>query len=406
MPKLSSAETPPEKSSDCLPVSTMALSGVMTRMPLVCMSIVASAFQYGWAPTLMPATTMLISPPAWVNSMIRLSARATQSMFSVPESIEIRAPADRANHSTGTCICSARSSAAMIARALGLGDRAEGSAAGRRRARTRVTPSGCSAVGVVTTAAMMPALLRPYGPVDRDERPGVVEVVLDDRAAVAGDHRLQLVGVDQAAAAGADDLLGVVVERLEPLGRRLPRRRRRRRSRAGSGTGREMGDGAVVGAGDAALDQDLLDAGAGRQRRDLVLQGGELVEVGLDRSARSCTQTWFMSSRAPGAPRPTATRRIASRQLAMARSTCGSAGDLALLVADDDELAHLGERDEAVVGGVVRGDAVVEQHVLGRLEPGHVEVAQPPQVEAASDHRVHAADQPVLDERRRRSAGR
>ena len=45
MPKLSSAETPPEKSSDCLPVSTMALSGVITRMPLVCMSIVASAFQ-------------------------------------------------------------------------------------------------------------------------------------------------------------------------------------------------------------------------------------------------------------------------------------------------------------------------------------------------------------------------
>ena len=61
----------------------------------------------------MPATTTLISPPAWVNSMIRLSARATQSMFSVPESIEIRAPAERANHSTGTCICSARSSAAM-----------------------------------------------------------------------------------------------------------------------------------------------------------------------------------------------------------------------------------------------------------------------------------------------------
>ena len=74
MPKLSSAETPPEKSSDCLPVSTIALSGVITRMPLVCMSIVASAFQYGWAPTLMPATTMLISPPAWVNSTIRLSA--------------------------------------------------------------------------------------------------------------------------------------------------------------------------------------------------------------------------------------------------------------------------------------------------------------------------------------------
>ena len=85
----------------------------------MCMSIVASAFQYGWAPTLMPATTMLISPPAWVNSMIRRSAAATQSMFSVPESIEIRAPEDSANHSTGTRIRSARSSAAMIRRHSG-----------------------------------------------------------------------------------------------------------------------------------------------------------------------------------------------------------------------------------------------------------------------------------------------
>src|SRR5918912_224282 len=52
----------------------MALSGVMTRMPRVCISIVASAFQYGCAPTLMPLTTMLISPPACVNRTIRGSA--------------------------------------------------------------------------------------------------------------------------------------------------------------------------------------------------------------------------------------------------------------------------------------------------------------------------------------------
>src|SRR5664280_3158895 len=101
MPKLSSAETPPEKSSECLPVSTIALSGVITRIPLVCISIVASAFQYGWAPTLIPATTMLISPPPWVKVTMRRSARATQSMFSVPESIEIRAPADSAMVLTG-----------------------------------------------------------------------------------------------------------------------------------------------------------------------------------------------------------------------------------------------------------------------------------------------------------------
>jgi hypothetical protein len=38
-------------------------------------SIVASAFQYGCAPTLIPATMTLISPPFWVNVMIRRSAR-------------------------------------------------------------------------------------------------------------------------------------------------------------------------------------------------------------------------------------------------------------------------------------------------------------------------------------------
>ncbi len=140
MPKLSSADTPPEKSSDCLPVSTIAESGVITRMPLVCMSIVASAFQYGWAPTLMPATTMLISPPSWVNSTIRLSAAATQSMFSVPDSIEIRAPADSAYHSSGTRIRSARSSAAITRRHSG-SDSAPSDFVGSPSSTTRVTPS-------------------------------------------------------------------------------------------------------------------------------------------------------------------------------------------------------------------------------------------------------------------------
>ena len=73
----------------------------------------------------MPATTTLISPPAWVNSMIRLSALATQSMFSVPESIEMRAPADRANHSTGTPMLLGEVERGDDAGALGLGDGAE-----------------------------------------------------------------------------------------------------------------------------------------------------------------------------------------------------------------------------------------------------------------------------------------
>ena len=222
MPKLSSADTPPEKSSDCFPVSTIALSGVITRMPLVCMSIVASAFQYGCAPTLMPATTTLISPPAWVNSMIRLSPAATQSMFSVPESIEIRAPAESANHSTGTCIRSARSIAAMIREHSG-SETAPSAFVGSPQSTTRVTPSGCRSVGVVTTATRMPALFCPGGRSTGTRAPSVVEVVLDEAALRPGEHTRELVGVDQAAAAGADDLAGVLVERLEPLGRRTPR---------------------------------------------------------------------------------------------------------------------------------------------------------------------------------------
>ena len=162
MPKLSSADTPPEKSSACLPVSTMAESGVITRMPLVCMSIVASAFQYGCAPTLIPATMMLISPPAWVNSTIRWSAAATQSMFSVPDSIEIRAPAESANHSSGTPLRSARSSAA-ITRAHSGSDRAPSAFVGSPSSTTRSTPPGTSVVGVLTTPATIAAVFRPRG---------------------------------------------------------------------------------------------------------------------------------------------------------------------------------------------------------------------------------------------------
>ena len=71
-------------------------------------------------------------------------------------------------------------------------------------------------------------------------------------------------------------------------------------------------------------------------------------------------------------------------------------GDVAVVVADDGELADLGQRDQPAVGGVLLRHALVEQDVLGRLDPGDVEVAQPPEVEPATDHRVHAAGEVVL----------
>ena len=124
-----------------MPVSTIALSGVITRMPLVCISIVASAFQYGCAPTLIPATITLISPPSWVKVMIRRSARDTQSMFSVPLSIEMVAPEDNANHSTGTDSSSARSSAATT-RAHSASATVPSAFVGSPNMATRVIPSG------------------------------------------------------------------------------------------------------------------------------------------------------------------------------------------------------------------------------------------------------------------------
>ena len=65
----------------------------MTRMPRVCMSIVASAFQYGWAPTLMPVDDD-VDLAAGLGELDRCprSTAAIQSMFSVPLSIAILAP--------------------------------------------------------------------------------------------------------------------------------------------------------------------------------------------------------------------------------------------------------------------------------------------------------------------------
>jgi hypothetical protein len=160
MPKLSSAATPPEYSSDCLPARTIALSGVMTRMPLVCISIVASAFQYDWAPTLIPVTTTLTSPPAWVNVIRRRNTRATQSMFSVPLSMAILAPEDTASHSTGTPSEEARSIAATIRRHSG-SETEPRALVGSPRITTRIIPSGYRVVGVVTVPKTMADLFSP-----------------------------------------------------------------------------------------------------------------------------------------------------------------------------------------------------------------------------------------------------
>ena len=83
-------------------------------------------------------------------------------MFSVPEVIEIRAPADSAYHSSGTAIRSARSSAAITRRHSG-SESAPSDFVGSPSSTTRVTPCGCRWVGVVTTPATIAAVLCPFG---------------------------------------------------------------------------------------------------------------------------------------------------------------------------------------------------------------------------------------------------
>ena len=148
----------------------MAAPGTITRMPRVCMSMVASAFQYGCAPTFTPVTTRLISPPACVNVTIRRSTRAIQSMFSVPLSIEIRAPADTANQSTGTPSASARSMAAAIRRHSGSAS-APMARLGSPSSTTRCMPSGCRAVKVRTTPTTTFARFSPGGRVTGTSAP-------------------------------------------------------------------------------------------------------------------------------------------------------------------------------------------------------------------------------------------
>ena len=205
--------------------------------------------------------------------------------------------------------------------------------------------------------------------------------------------RRQLVGVDQPATARAQHLAGVVVDRLEQVGRR----RVDRGDDAGAGLGAEpYGDRhRAVRRGDPALRDDLLDAGTVGERADLVAQRGQRGDVDVDDRPDLHPHVVHVELGAGGAARyagpPDRLEAVLHRALGVREG-----GDVAVVVADDAELADLGQRDQSPVGGVLLRHALVEQDVLGRLDPGDVEVAEPPEVEAAADHRVHPAGEVVL----------
>ena len=263
----------------------------MTRMPRVCISIVASAFQYGWAPTLMPATTTLISPPACVNSTIRRSTAAIQSMFSVPLSIAIRAPEESENHSSGTPSSSARSSAAMIRRHSGSAS-APSARVGSPISVTRVMPSGWRSVKLRSSPTTIPAGLVAGGRSTGTSRSSLVEVELDERAGglpglrplvAAGGEQLDDLGrVQQPAAPRGDDPQRSLVQRLQRLARRRVDLHHHALPRRGEQAQHAIALGAV-GFAQPAADEHHLDAQAGHRRRHADADRADLRQRQVDR---------------------------------------------------------------------------------------------------------------------------
>ena len=350
----------------------------------MCMSIVASAFQYGWAPTLMPDTTMLISPPAWVKLTIRRSAAATQSMFSVPESIAIRAPEETANHSTGTSSRSARSSAAITR--VHSGSASEPSPrVGSPSSATRSIPSGWRSVRLRISADDDARRVGGGRAVDRDELAVVVEVVLLE---VAVEQLDDLGRVHEPAAARGDDPLGAVVERLQRLGGRPAE------LDGDAAAGRVEHPQHAVLVADAQAQLDQLEPEPGAHAREAVDDRARLGGREVDRRPGVEEQpvpVQALALRALRLERAHGLERLAHDPLEL-----GQRGDAPVLVAHRRQVAHLGERHQALVLRVLARLGAEQVDVLGRRHPLERELAQPPDVHPLGEHRVHAAQVGVL----------
>ena len=74
----------------------------------------------------------------------------------------------------------------------------------------------------------------------------------------------------------------------------------------------------------------------------------------------------------------------------------GQRGEPAGRVTHRREIAHLGQRHEALVGRVLAGGAVEEVDVLDRRHARDVEVGEPPEMQAPRDHRVQPAGDALL----------
>ena len=70
------------------------------------------------------------------------------------------------------------------------------------------------------------------------------------------------------------------------------------------------------------------------------------------------------------------------------RSSCGRPRIRPVVVAQDGQVADVGERDEPLVVGHLAALDAEQVHVGGRGQPGQLESGQPPQAQPLGDHRV------------------
>ena len=377
----------------------------------MCMSIVASAFQYGWPPTLMPGhddvdltaglgeahdplqrgrdPVHVLGARVHRDPGARTTARTTRPGRPA-------ARRGRARRSPG-CTPASASDAERLGRvaeqhhprdALGVA-RGRGARPGRPRCRR----CSCPAAGPPARARLV-----------------VVEVVLGEGAVGPGQQAGQLVRVDGAAAGRAQHLLPVVVERRDRLGRRrldaaacTARPASRVIRTASSASSRSVASGAAPAADD---ELDLLQPGAGHGRPDPV-HAAESAPRRLKSVARPDVhhdpvglEPLVLRPAAPapcGSRRGTPARTFSSSGSATRRPSASRSGvrsrTWAIATSRSSARLLLATRQEQV------------DLLVGGRQPGEVELAQPVELQPLGDLRVQPADQPVLGQPPRSGCG-
>ena len=365
----------------------------------MCMSIVASAFQYGCAPTLMPATTTLISPPAWVNSMIRRSA--------LRDRVHVLGAAVHRDLGAGRQREPLHRQAALLGQvegrddegALGHGDRAErlgrvaeqrdpGHALGvaRRSASSpgpRRCPRGC-VPGGRSTGTSRPSPSRSCS-TKRAPRPG--------HAAAPARRGRRARGPASGAPSGCSRPAGASARSAgrSPAGRRrcpgCSRSAARRPAAATPGSSCRRPRITISSRPAPTV------SGAIERANVASCDSGS----SMDGQAYRKIRLWSSAPAVPE-PRPRPPQAVeAGGQQPLDRR---EADDLAGGVRERRRVAHLRHGDEPLVVRVLLRDHVEQVRVLGRRQPHAVEVLQPPEVEPLRGQRVHPPDDLVLGQAR------